>query len=421
MIGVILYGPPASGKDTVTRELQRISNAYHLYSRIKVGPGRTDGYQISTEEEVTYLRSAGEVIWENQRYNATYVVERKSLFSALSTGIPVVHLGQREAVEAVTSAFPSAAWHVVSLWCPRDEAAHRITARGTGDLDERLQAWEETVPLPTADLEINTVEHSAAQAASAVHSRVDSRQKSLSIAVPAPTFRSADGRLDRAATHHYAGRLASTWVNHVVVAGPMGRGEACTPAERAEILDLWLGHFRPHQVISACWCHEDVQVAKERGVRPLVMLQADTGSRLLDLLASVPSEGIAYANPRYSSAVFTAERLREANDRKLLPHALKLSKVSLTELRDATKAVGTGTHVLHGSSRNIASSLEAGAAMVVAAPLAALPAPWPASTISAVQASVDSEQSLLDTCSTHEDRVAAVVEQARQRMDQLAA
>jgi len=35
--GVILYGPPASGKDTVTRELVRIDPRFAMFQRLKVG------------------------------------------------------------------------------------------------------------------------------------------------------------------------------------------------------------------------------------------------------------------------------------------------------------------------------------------------------------------------------------------------
>ena len=42
MLGVILYGPPAAGKDTVTRELTTLEGEVHLFSRVKAGSGRTE-------------------------------------------------------------------------------------------------------------------------------------------------------------------------------------------------------------------------------------------------------------------------------------------------------------------------------------------------------------------------------------------
>ncbi len=91
----------------------------------------------------------------------------------LTVCIPVVHLGQVEAVKAVTGAL-STRWVTVWLWCPRDVAAGRIAARGTGDAMARLRAWDETEPLPRADISVNTAEVSPAYAAGAIHSRVQS-------------------------------------------------------------------------------------------------------------------------------------------------------------------------------------------------------------------------------------------------------
>lgn len=39
--GVILYGPPGAGKDTVTAELVQQDPSYALFERLKAGPGRT--------------------------------------------------------------------------------------------------------------------------------------------------------------------------------------------------------------------------------------------------------------------------------------------------------------------------------------------------------------------------------------------
>ncbi|MBA9002065.1 kinase [Thermomonospora cellulosilytica] len=169
MFGVILYGPPASGKDTVTEELKRLDGRYRQFERLKSGSGRSRGYRMTTESAIDDLRSRGEVIWENRRYGALYVVDRPSLVQSLGTGIPVLHLGQVEAVGAVIGAIPDAAWLTVSLWCPRDVAATRLIGRGSTDMHDRLRAWDETEPLPTADLIINTAEISAQQAAQAIN------------------------------------------------------------------------------------------------------------------------------------------------------------------------------------------------------------------------------------------------------------
>jgi hypothetical protein len=106
MPAVILYGPPAAGKDTVTKALTRLYNSYRLYRRLKGGPGRTTGYRMTTLSHINTLRSAGSVVWETRRYHALYVVDRAPLTDMLTVCIPVLPVGQVGAVIAVTAALP---------------------------------------------------------------------------------------------------------------------------------------------------------------------------------------------------------------------------------------------------------------------------------------------------------------------------
>jgi guanylate kinase len=168
--GVILYGPPASGKDTVTGELARIDGRYRLFCRLKCGPGRTTGYRMISPEEMSILRARpGEVLWETRRYGAAYLVDRSELERQLRNDeIPVVHLGQIGGVSAVADAFPSARMIVAALTCPRDVAAARITARHTGDTAARLDAYDATELLLGADITIDTSEVPAYEAAAMI-------------------------------------------------------------------------------------------------------------------------------------------------------------------------------------------------------------------------------------------------------------
>ncbi|GGN73956.1 hypothetical protein GCM10010112_43630 [Actinoplanes lobatus] len=165
MKGVILYGPPASGKDSITAALHEINPVYCLFPRVKVGPGRTSGYRMATGQEAEQLRKQGEVVWENARYSSSYIIDRSFLLDHIGRSITVVHLGQTQAVSEVTKAIPEASWTVAYLWCPRDIAAIRIRARNTNDDEERLRAWDATEPLQDADLFIDTSKISIEQAA----------------------------------------------------------------------------------------------------------------------------------------------------------------------------------------------------------------------------------------------------------------
>jgi guanylate kinase len=174
MPAVILYGPPAAGKDTITDALTTMNQSYQLFRRMKVGAGRTDGYRMTTLSGVERLRSMGGMIWETHRYDALYIIDRMTLVEMLTTCIPVIHLGEAEAVRAVTRSVETQ-WVTAWLWCPRGIAAKRISARGTGDTAARMHVWDETGALPEAHIVINTAEIRPAGAAATIHHRVQAK------------------------------------------------------------------------------------------------------------------------------------------------------------------------------------------------------------------------------------------------------
>ena len=117
-VGVILYGAPASGKDTVTAALHQADQRYRLYRRLKSGPGRTSGYRMVEIDYLVHLASVGQVIWRNTRYDAVYVVDRPELERLIGAAcIPVVHLGQVAAVDVITDSTPDVSWVVAELRC----------------------------------------------------------------------------------------------------------------------------------------------------------------------------------------------------------------------------------------------------------------------------------------------------------------
>jgi len=232
------------------------------------------------------------------------------------------------------------------------------------------------------------------------------------IALPAPIFRRADGQLDQTTNARYAEHVAGTWIEHVVVAGPMAAGEFCTADQRAAVMDLWAEHHPPEHLIIACWERHEVDRALGRGMRALVMMHCGTDDNLFNALAALPTEAIAYTNPRYSRAVLTPAVISEARRRGGLPSAVKFSKVTLAELARVRTVGGTELQIIHGSSRNIAGSLAAGVNIVVSAPLAALPQRWPTPTLDAVQHTADQLQQTLDAQPDHQGRVAITAELA---------
>ena len=163
--GVILYGPPASGKDTVTAALCAVSPDYQQFARLKVGDGKSLGYRFCSIRQLLQLEKAGDIVYTNTRYGNTYIVDRPGLNEAFVSGVPVVHMGQVVGVQAVATGF-RANWLTVLLWCSREATKERSQGRGDRDTAARLEAWDATLqdldahPKSTWDLTISTEEHS---------------------------------------------------------------------------------------------------------------------------------------------------------------------------------------------------------------------------------------------------------------------
>ncbi|MGG7568952.1 phosphotransferase-like protein [Streptomyces sirii] len=141
--GLILYGPPAAGKDTVTGVLAALDSRYRQFARLKVGSGKSSGYRMGTVEQLRELEVAGDVIYANSRYGNTYVLDKPGLDDAFAAGVPVVHLGQVDGIRALVDGYP-ADWTVVLLWSPREVTEQRSVGRGDSNTTARLAAWDAT-------------------------------------------------------------------------------------------------------------------------------------------------------------------------------------------------------------------------------------------------------------------------------------
>lgn len=229
------------------------------------------------------------------------------------------------------------------------------------------------------------------------------------IIIPAPTLRRSAGELDLDATARYAQRFAGTWAPRAIIAGPMGRGEECTEDERGALLEVWCQQVSTGRLVFACWERGDLHRAEERGVQPLVMLRACSRDQLLDQVNATPEGVWLYANPRYSSVPLQPEDVPAG------AAGVKMSKTNGEGILRMREAHPEKT-IVHGSSRDIRGSMQAGADWVTAAPLAVLPDPLPKLDLESLQGWIDRKQQWLDEHSDHDARVHAVMRTAAETL-----
>ncbi|GAA1738621.1 guanylate kinase [Nonomuraea bangladeshensis] len=143
MMGVVLYGPPASGKSATTVALGEVDPRFALVRKLKVGNRRGTEYEFVSAEELTQLRAAGRLLIETHRYGNNYAIDRHHIDRLTAAGqVPIVHLGN---IANIRRLIQSAPWLVVLLWTPRQVCEQRSRQRGDSDTTNRLQAWDETL------------------------------------------------------------------------------------------------------------------------------------------------------------------------------------------------------------------------------------------------------------------------------------
>lgn len=145
MRAIVLYGPPAAGKDTVTAVLSSVDPRFELLIKLKQGSGRSAGYRFVAAEELEALRREGRIVVETHRYGNIYAVDQRSLDEAQQHGaIPVTHIGILADMRRLLTATPSVSWLRVLLWLPRSECEKRSLERGDPDTAQRLAVWDQT-------------------------------------------------------------------------------------------------------------------------------------------------------------------------------------------------------------------------------------------------------------------------------------
>jgi len=235
----------------------------------------------------------------------------------------------------------------------------------------------------------------------------------VEIVIPALMFRTPSGDFDPFATQRYAHRAARTWIDRFILSGSTTRGDLLSVAERAAILDLWVAAVEPSRLVACCWCDEDMRLAGQRGIRPIVVMRGlETHHQALAFFAQLPAGAYVYSHPRHTPITVDGTLASAATEEGILPGGAKLAKAGLDDIAAVRDVAGPGFTLWDGSSRHIRASIRSGASGVVATPLADLPMPFPARSITAIQAVTDEAQRKLDRHATRRTRLNCLLRSA---------
>ncbi|HEX6359536.1 hypothetical protein [Actinophytocola sp.] len=153
--GLVLYGPPAVGKSTITTHLTSLDPRFVVCPILKTGRGRTAGYTMVSSASLAARAAAGDLVTTWRRYGARYAIARSVLTRIAGSGsVPVVQLGSVRALTAVTHV-TALRWTVVQLWADRTVCADRARRRNTGDLDARMAAYDQTHQLARCQVNLH--------------------------------------------------------------------------------------------------------------------------------------------------------------------------------------------------------------------------------------------------------------------------
>jgi guanylate kinase len=163
---VILYGPPAVGKDTITAAITQRHPSYRQFRILKAGAGKTSTYRMTTARRLSECDLVA--IWT--RYGNTYAIDADGLNEALRNYRPILHFGAIAQIRDVLAHDGGIRWLVVDLNYPRAIARERLAQRNSHDIEQRLAIFDDTplLPVDLADLRIDTSDFTAEQAADSI-------------------------------------------------------------------------------------------------------------------------------------------------------------------------------------------------------------------------------------------------------------
>lgn len=245
---LVFFGPPASGKDTITNKLP---DKYLPYKKAKYGTGNTRGYQM-----LEHLPKDSDIISCINRYNNKYYILKSDIASYTNTSQSlVIHTtdideirklkewGKKESVDVI----------VIEFINTFNDFLNRSINRGDLDTDQRSKVWftayEDSVCHNImADIVIDTSNNNIGSILNAIENR-----KSLGGRAPlhgSPVLTPVvDLNIfnDKNSARRYIESLSSIGVD-ILLGGPTSRGLSRNKAEFEVQKQFWLEYFPPSKL-----------------------------------------------------------------------------------------------------------------------------------------------------------------------------
>lgn len=137
--GILLAGPPASGKRTVAFSLTSLRRGYAHVPALAVSPHWSVDAEQAGRRHLDELRSWAQIFYDVTLDGVQYFYDRERLVRLREQGrVPIVCVEDARALSAFEA--ESEAWLAVMVWCPREEAGERLT-----------RGWPVGEPAYTAD------------------------------------------------------------------------------------------------------------------------------------------------------------------------------------------------------------------------------------------------------------------------------
>lgn len=382
--GIVLFGPPASGKDVVTAAMHALDRRICHFRKLKVGTGRSQGYRIVSPSQVDDLLRRGLVVSRVRRYGNEYVVDQTELESLQGSGcIPVIHTADLDELERLSQ---QAGWRSFCLWASLRVTRQRLSERGDRDTAARLDvrsyvlrslaarhpAFDRVVITDGSD-PTDVAYELLAREAGAGSTTIRAIISDPDLVVPVLTLRNSAGDVDWEANAEYATRAYNSGVT-VLVAGTTGQGAGLNMAERERLGHMWMEALGADRVILGLL--QPPYVTQCSGVRPLIVPASSGFKGLTEAVIRNPG-CVAYSRASLGWTLPIAPPPPNVS----LPFAVKLTGTEPEVIMNILRNYPPTLRIWHGKSTTARAAWNLGADAIVAAPLATaiggqLPETW---------------------------------------------